>query len=262
MIPMNKSIALPFLILMITGLSSCEDFPNHCVEGNGNRASETRDLLPFDQILVNGDFKVQVDTGAASSAVVQADDNLMGFIDTRVSNNRLIIESRNGGCLKPTHTIEIKVTTSSIGSMELNGSGYLYCFGLQTNELALRVNGSGQIECNQLQASSVTYQLEGSGSIFSGVTAEDLSARIDGSGEIRLSGTVASSDLRVIGSGRIQSGQLITGVCTAYISGSGTVDTYVNQALDVTINGSGIVYYDGNPTITSQISGSGKIIKH
>jgi hypothetical protein len=257
----NRLFIVPYILMVLISLSSCEDFWNHCVDGNGVRTSDTRDLSSFSQIQVNGDFEVQVDTGAASSAVIEADENLMGNIDTRVSGDRLIIESRNGGCLKPTHAIEITITTPVIHSMELNGSGYLYCFGLETSDLDIRVSGSGQIECNQLKASSVTYEQEGSGSINSSVATENLTARIDGSGEIGLTGTSASSDYTVIGSGRILSGHLVTDACIVQISGSGTVDTYVNHALDVTISGSGIVYYDGNPSITSHISGSGKIVR-
>jgi hypothetical protein len=46
-----------------------------------------------------------------------------------------------------------------------------------------------------------------------------------------------------------------------YISGSGLADTRVQDTLDVTIIGSGIVYYTGNPNIESYISGSGKIVE-
>jgi hypothetical protein len=107
----------------------------------------------------------------------------------------------------------------------------------------------------------VTYEVEGSGYINSSVVAEDLAGRVDGSGEIRLSGSAVSSDLRVTGSGRISSGELNTDACVAYIAGSGNVDVDVNLALDVTITGSGIVYYGGDPEITSHISGSGKIVR-
>jgi hypothetical protein len=93
------------------------------------------------------------------------------------------------------------------------------------------------------------------------VSAEDLACQIDGSGEIRLNGASVNSELRVIGSGHIRGNQLNTDVCVAYISGSGTIDTWVNHALDVTIIGSGIVYYSGNPAVESYISGSGKAVK-
>lgn len=248
-------------MLFLASLTSCEDMWNHCVDGNGQRTSETRDLPAFERIQVNGDFDVQVDTGHGSSALVKADDNLLAYIMTHVSGDKLIIESKNGSCLRPSHPIEITVTAPLVRNLDMNGSGNMVCFGLQTDELLVRLVGSGQVECYQLQATTVNYELEGSGSINSSVSTESLAARLEGSGEIKLNGTAVSSDLRLIGSGRINAGQLTTDTCVAYISGSGTTDTDVNHTLDVTIIGSGIVYYTGNPVVESNISGSGKVIK-
>jgi hypothetical protein len=257
---MNKT-NLPIVLLFLACLASCEDMWNHCVDGNGQRTSQTRDLPAFERIQVNGDFDVQVDTGHASSALLQADENLLSYIVTHVSGDKLIIEAKNGICLRPSHPIEIIVTAPVIRNLEMNGSGSMYCYGLHSDELLIRLIGSGQVECYQLQVTSVNYELEGSGTINSTVTTENLAARLEGSGEIKLNGTAVSSDLRLIGSGRIKAGQLNTDTCLAYISGSGTTDTDVNLALDVTIIGSGIVYYSGNPVVESSISGSGKIIK-
>ncbi len=257
---MNKT-NLPIVVLFLASLASCEDMWNHCVDGNGQRKSETRELTTFERIQVNGDFEVQVDTGRISSVNVEADENLFGYIETHVSGDMLIIESRNGICLRPSHPIEITVTTPGVSGLILNGSGYLYCYGLQTDELLLRLTGSGHIEFHELRTSSVNYMLEGSGYINSSITTNNLTALIEGSGEVRLNGTAVSSELGITGSGQIKAGQLTTDSCLAYISGSGTIETYVNHALDVTISGSGIVYYSGNPVVESNISGSGKVIK-
>ncbi len=127
--------------------------------------------------------------------------------------------------------------------------------------LTLRLSGSGQIECTQIEAISAVLDFEGSGNIDCAVDVEDLSSKIEGSGDINIDGSALNSELQVIGSGRQRAGQLNTDVCTAYISGSGIIDTDVNNSLDVTIIGSGTVNYFGNPVITSYISGSGKIVK-
>jgi len=256
-----KTTIVPITLLLILCCTSCEEFWNHCIDGNGDRTTETRNLDAFTMIQVNGDFDVQVDTGVASFTVIEADENLMGFIVTSVSGDKLIIESRNGNCLKPSHPIEITVTTPGVSSIELNGSGFIYCNGISSDELYLNVSGSGQIECYEIQSNSLNCEIGGSGYMNISAVTEDLTAQVNGSGEIRLSGTAVSSDFSVIGSGNINSGNLGTDVCTAYISGSGTIDAYVNQALDVTIVGSGIFYYDGDPAITKDISGSGKVLR-
>jgi len=123
---------------------------NHCTEGNGHQSVETRTLPEFTRIEINGDFKVQVDTGSPSFVLVEADENLQDLIVTHVSGDKLVIESRNGDCLNPSHPIEISITTPSVNSIELNGSGYVYFYGLNAEDLVLRLSGSGQIECPQV----------------------------------------------------------------------------------------------------------------
>jgi hypothetical protein len=258
---MNKQKFIPGLILACVLVISCEDMWHHCIEGNGHTSTETRTLQEFSQIEVNGDFKVRVDTGALSEAIVKADDNLQHLIQTYVAGDKLIIESRHGDCLNSSHPIEISVSTPTVNNIELNGSGRVYCYGLTADALILKLSGSGEMDLTQIQAGSTTINLEGSGNIECSADVENIISRIEGSGEITLNGSAASSEFRVIGSGHLRAGELNTDVCEAYISGSGVIDTDVNNSLDVTILGSGIVHYYGNPVITSNISGSGKIVK-
>ncbi|HJZ40530.1 MAG TPA: head GIN domain-containing protein [Bacteroidales bacterium] len=256
----RKYISLGILCLSVI-LSSCEDIWNHCIDGNGNRIADTRMLDPFEEIQVNGDFEVQIDTGQVISARVEADDNLMGLVVTHVTGNRLIIETRNGDCIRPSRPIEITVTVPSLHTIKLNGSGYVYSYGLSSEELEVRLSGSGQITCHNVESTIATFELEGSGSITGSLITGNLTALVEGSGDIRLSGSSVNSDLKILGSGRINANQVNTDVCLAYISGSGIIETFVNNALDVTIIGSGTVYYEGNPSVESYISGSGKVVR-
>ena len=258
---MNKLIFIPGIILAFVLITSCDEIWHHCIEGNGHPSTETRTLPAFTRIQVNGDFKVQLSIDSASVAIVEADENLQDLIVTHVSGDKLVIESRNGDCLNPSYPIEISVVSPSVDNIELNGSGNVYCYGLNAEELVLTLSGSGEIDCSKIMATSAMLDLEGSGKIDCAAAVENLTSQIEGSGEIRINGSALNSDFKVIGSGHQRASELNTDVCTAYISGSGIIDTDVNNSLDVTIIGSGIVNYFGNPVITSYISGSGKIVK-
>jgi hypothetical protein len=257
---MNKLIFIP-VILASAMLTSCDQMWHHCIEGNGHPSTETRNLPSFSEIQVNGDFKVQVTTDSTSVAIVEADENLQDLIKTYVSGNKLIIESKNVDCLNSSQPIEISVKTPSVNNIELNGSGYVLCHSLNPADLVLRLNGSGQIECTEITANSARLVLEGSGYIECDAEVEDLYSQIEGSGEIKITGSALSSELRITGSGHLRASHLDTETCITYIAGSGIIDTRVSKSLDVTIMGSGIVNYFGNPVVTSYISGSGKIVK-
>ncbi|HLO60795.1 MAG TPA: head GIN domain-containing protein [Bacteroidales bacterium] len=259
---MKKTIyklTIPALLLMTITLFSCEELWDRHVDGNGDRKMEDRNLAGFDRIEVNGDFEVQVDTGIESFATVEADENLLDFIVTHVSGHTLIIETREGYDLRPSHPIEIKVTTPDITQIDLNGSGLIYSYGIQTDELSVNLAGSGEIDLDNLVTTIANLNLEGSGYINARLDAADVKALLEGSGDIKLDGICNNSDLKITGSGKIKASELNTDVCVVYISGSGVADTWVNTALDVTIIGSGTVYYTGNPVVDKYISGSGQV---
>ncbi len=258
---LEKHIIFSLLVITAACFTSCENLWDKCVEGDGNRSLEDRPLQSFSSIEVNGEFDVRIDTGSTHSVTIEADENLLDLINTRVSGDKLIIETRNHYCLQPTHPVEITVTAGEINEIALNGSGFVYCYGLETPEISVRLSGSGQIDCDHLVTTVTDIVLEGSGLINCNVTTERLTDRLEGSGEIKFTGACIDAGHRIIGSGKIRANQLNTDVCEVYISGSGIAETYVNSALNVTIIGSGIVYYTGNPSVESDISGSGKVVE-
>jgi hypothetical protein len=171
------------------------------------------------------------------------------------------VETRDGVCIDPTNPIEITISTPNLEEITLNGSGIVYSYELDTEELSVNLTGSGSITCDDVIAQSVYLGLEGSGVISCDQLSENLTTQLEGSGEILISGETISSDHKIIGSGNIKANQVITDQCVVYVSGSGVVDTHVIQTLDITIIGSGIVYFSGNPIVHSYISGSGQVIE-
>src|SRR5438874_537424 len=61
------------------------------VQGSGTRASETRQVDPFSAVDSVGAEDVTITIGAQQSITVEADDNILPLIETKVSNGRLRI---------------------------------------------------------------------------------------------------------------------------------------------------------------------------
>ncbi len=261
---MKNRIRLKHIVfILLTGflVASCEDIWNRCVDGNGDREIESRNLTGFERIEINGDFDVQITTGEEPAAIIETDENLIDLIVTHVSGNKLIVETRNGICIRPTRPVEISISAGDIREITLNGSGLVYCYGLIAENLEVDLSGSGEIELDNVVCTAADIELEGSGLIDCDLVSEDVKTQLEGSGEIKVRGQSVSGDHKIIGSGKINASFLNSDVAVVYISGSGVVDVDVNNALDVTIIGSGKVYYTGNPNVTEYISGSGDVIE-
>jgi hypothetical protein len=253
-----KNVICIALVACAILLSSCE--PN-CADGNGVIITQTRDVSGFTGVESNGDFEVNIYPGEESGVQVEAAENLMNLIITRVSGGELIIETRRGSCIRSSEHIRVTVTVPDLRHMDLNGSGTLWCDTLSTQNLEVDLDGSGTIQCISLVVPTLDINLSGSGKIETEGTFTTVNAVIDGSGEIILSGESQTADLRINASGNILADDLFTGTCYAAITGSGTIYTWVKDLLEVDISGSGNVYYYGDPEVNIHISGSGQVIK-
>jgi hypothetical protein len=241
---MKRNLSITALIL--TGLlfiTACGDSFWNCIEGNGSVATVRRVVDDFTNITSNGDFIVDVSIGNSTSVSVEADENLLSYIETYIRGNTLYIETQDNHCIQSRERVYVHVVTPSVYQLKLSGSGIIYCDSVNTDELKYIVSGSGTIESK-------------------GLNTGFIDANISGSGEIILSGTSAETDLMISGSGNIKAINLDTDKCIATISGSGSIYTSVNELLDVMISGSGNVIYKGDPELSVNISGSGRVVRY
>jgi len=243
-------------------LYSCEGIWPDCLDGNGVMTTETRDVSSFTGVQSNGDFDVYIYPGEEIGVTVEADENLMDLIITRVSGNDLIIETRHGNCIRSSEDIRITVRVPELSRIDLNGSGNIWCDSLTTQSFDAELDGSGIIRCVSLSVSTLDVEMDGSGEVEANGVFDEVTTVIDGSGEVILTGESPNADLSINGSGKIEAGNLVTHTCYANITGSGTIYTRVMDLLEVDISGSGIVYYYGDsPVVNTKISGSGQVIK-
>jgi hypothetical protein len=90
--------------------------------------------------------------------------------------------------------------------------------------------------------------------------ANMVRSRVTGSGQIKLEGVAEVHDVVINGPGMVATAGLITQQSTVSIIGSGKCEVNSNDKLTVRINGSGKVFYSGNPAnLNSNLSGSGEL---
>jgi hypothetical protein len=234
-----RHLIVTLTVLFFLVNNSCERY--NCIEGNNIFASEERLTGNFAGVELDGYFDVYVNYDTVTSVYVEGDENLLEFITTYTKGNVLEIGTSSRRCLESGHPIVITVNTPTLDYLNIDGSGF--------------------INCSYFNIPDLDIELDGSGSIYADVDCNNLNADIDGSGEIRLTGSCINSYLRIEGSGRIRAFDFDAEVCYVDIYGSGDVYVFVWDLLDVYIEGSGIVYYEGNPVVRERIEGSGDVTR-
>jgi hypothetical protein len=207
--------ALSLAVLLL--LSACS-----VVNGSGHVATETRQVSGFTKIELSGTGEVTIEQGGAESLTIEADDNVLPALTSKVSGSTLKLGTKTGTTLRTKNPIRYRVTVKELTGLEVSGSGSVQAHGMTLQ--ALRVD-------------------------------------ISGSGAVNLSGSAVEQDIELSGSGRYDAAELPSQKVTADISGSGQVTVAVSRELKIDISGSGTVTYTGDPSVQQDVSGSGRVVK-
>ncbi len=188
------------------------------VQGSGVPSTEDRDIEDFDQIELSGSGTATVICGAEPALTLTIDDNLMDLISTNVSGSTLELSSQQN--YSTTTGLTFDISTKTLNSLTISGSGKFDIQDCQSDSLDLRINGSGKVV---------------------------------------VSGSAPNVNVNISGSGKIDLSQLAAKTADIKIAGSGNVTVNASEHIDVSISGSGKIQYIGNPKIDKRIAGSGKV---
>ena len=230
-------------MLIAVSLPSCWYAFGKRVRGNGNVKTEDRSIGNFSGVSSYGPYNVYLTQDSSYKVSVEAEDNLLPYIDTYVENGELKVRTKEGYNLSNSREISVHVSAPSFSAIKTVGSGDIISQSKINNStaIALEATGSGDIKAN--------------------LNAPEVKAEVMGSGSINLEGETKSFNGNITGSGNIKAFELKSENSDVEILGSGNADVYASVKLSIEVNGSGDVKYKGNGQVASNIHGSGSVKK-
>ncbi len=240
---MKKLITLSLILLASTQINA--QWWGKSIKGNGNVTEQTRDVGSYDGIVVSGSFNVTLYEGDEGVVKVEAESNLIEYIETVVKNGQLYIgvKKNKNFNISSRKGMHISVPFKDIERIKLSGSGEIVSRdAIETDRIEVTLTGSGDIELN--------------------INANETSSTVSGSGEIKLEGTSKTHKTRLTGSGDIYAGNYIAQSVDAQVTGSGDIRVYCKDNLKARVTGSGDIEYVGNPEKRdTKVTGSGDITR-
>lgn len=213
------------------------------MDGNGIISSEQRNISGFDGVSVHGGMDVVLISGP-HGVRVEADENLLQYIETEVDGDMLEIGPRKGYNLRPEKAMKVYVSAPYFNDIEVSGSGSVVSQSKikAENRLVTDISGSGEMKLD--------------------VDAPEVEMDITGSGNVMLSGATRKLRADITGSGELMAFNLMSEETEVEISGSGDAEVYASKVLGVSISGAGNVDYKGNPpSLNQNVAGSGTVRK-
>ena len=218
----NISIGALVLLFLVLGCTSDDDQPlrDNCIRGQGSTLSESRSLSSFHSINSTIVADVFLTQGSQQNVRIEAQQNILEVLKTEVVNEELILSFEE--CVEGLEKVTVTITLPEIRRLTLAGVGN---FTLQ----------------NDFDLTS-------------------LEVFLVGVGDFNLRGTTEDLFISLVGVGNVNAFDLNTDNCEVSIVGANNTEVFVNDTLDVTIVGAGTVFYKGEPSITSNITGTGSIV--
>jgi len=244
----RKIIAALFLLALTPGalFTGCTKNGGVCVTNTGPVITQDRSLSGFDSISLFNYVNLILTHDSVDKVVVEAGQNIIGGISTRIENRQLII-SNNNSCnwLRSfKQPINVYVSCRNIWRIYYQSSGNITSLNtLKFDSLKVEVwGGCGTIDLDL--------------KIFSGYFILNT-----GTADFRLRGHCDINSVFTGEYGKFDGTDLYTRY--SFITNNGSNDSYVrvSEHLEGIIGNIGNIYYTGNPkTIEETVTGSGKMI--
>ena len=216
---------------------------NGSIRGSGVVVSQTRQVAEFNSVEINFPVELTVKQGNLPSLTVEAEDNLMPQLATRVSGNTLYIENSQPDWsrrVNPTRTVKISMTVKDLQRVDFPSAGSLLVEQFNASNLEISISGAGSVNLIDLTARSLTINLSGAGNITA-------------------SGMADSLNMDISGFGSYQGGDLASQSADITISGAGNATVWAKSSLNANISGTGSVRYYGSPSVQRNVSGLGSV---
>ncbi len=254
-----KKILLFFIALVV--LAGCEGTNWNCIDGSEHLTAVEPEIDGFHTVMYDRSGFVLADYAETPYLRLETDDNLIDKFTFRVIDSVLYIQTQDDLCPSEVNiycNAPLLKKIHMAGSGTIRSGGRVLADGFQAI-----LDGSGWIDMLFAGNINADLRMGGSGDIKIGGNAGSIEASIDGSGDITSSDIIANSaDLRIDGSGGFNMNCEISGTLAMHMGGSGTIRSAgKSDSCYAWMGGSGNLWLDDHQTRAARyiLDGSGDI---
>jgi hypothetical protein len=218
---------------------------NGSIPGSGKIMTQNRDVSGISGIDVSYPADIVISQGQTESLTIEADDNVLPQLRTRVDSGTLYIENSEpvwSVRVNPSRPVKITIVVKDLHAFNFSSAGTVNVGNLQTNDLTMNISGAGSIT-------------------FDNVKLGNLDCSLSGAGSVSFSGVSDSVKLNISGVGGFHGADLMSKTANVHVSGTGSATVHPSNELIADVSGIGSVNYYGNPSVTKNVSGIGNIMR-
>jgi hypothetical protein len=230
-----KKLPLTFIALTMI-FSSAVNAQFWGEKGNGNVKKQNREVGSFTAISAGSGIDVYLMQGDKESVIVEADENLLDLIVTRVKGDKLIIKTEDP--IRRAKKLDVYVTFVDVKEISVS-------------------SGSDLESRNMLKFGVLDISVSSGADAELDLQAEDLTCSVSSGADANLSGSAESFYGKASSGSDLRASELKAKICKAKASSGGDVSVYASESIEASASSGGDVNYYGNPTKVNVSSSSG-----
>jgi hypothetical protein len=219
-----STVTIAFILFLGINISAFAQ-----IKGDKNVVKQNRAVPSFNRIQVGGTVDLFIAISPETSLKVETDSNLQDKIQTSVSNNTLVIKTKD---LKNPTVQNVFVTLPELTWLKASG--------------ATNVKGESLIETDELK-----IEVSGATSVSLDVDVQYLETSVSGAADLKLSGRSGTHMTKVSGAADLDATSMVSekvnydvsGAADATLNATGEVSGNKSGSADVIIGGSPAVSY-------------------
>ena len=223
-------------ILIIILFASC-----HYKKGSGNIISEKRNVSSFHGINVSQGVEVELKIAAEKSVTIEADDNFIEDIKTRVSDG----------------VLNISVDEDDINNAHLKA--FITCPAVDV----LKASSAAIIHSNSTlnNAAETTLETSSGSSISVIINSPSVQIKTSSGSKITVKGRSRDLNAKASSGSSVNAAELFTENAITTASSGSTINIYASVSINASASSGASIHYKGGATVTKSISSGGEVSK-
>ncbi len=218
----TSTLFLAFLLFVQCGIAQKK------IKGSGNVKTETREISDFDELRVGGAFSVVLKKSSSNSVILEMDDNILQYVETKVSGGTLKIKTQSDINIQNSTKLKVTVNYTSLNHIDISGACNLSSEDvLVSDDIICELSGAGKLEIE--------------------IKSKKFSADVSGAGSMVVSGESSFQRLDLSGAASYKAYDLITAESVVHASGASSARVNVTKKLDAHASGASSIRYKGSP---------------
>ena len=183
---MKRSL-IPVLILLALAFNSQICSGAKKVHGSGNVVTEERQVKDFAGVELATIGKLYIQIGTVEKLEIEAEDNILPYLETEVDKGSLVIKVQKRVDLRPKEPIRYYLTVKKLERIVLSSAGDVEAPDINSERFTIISSSAGDLEMGDLETGFLKIRMSSAGDVSIGdVKARDIEVSISSAGDLSM----------------------------------------------------------------------------